>query len=90
MGESNCKNTWKNLKSLKKKKSVDISTPPFHLDLWGKKFQVYVAKMFLFPLVAHVFRIAQKLQNLNLQCHYGHQDNSEYGIVSEELSDHPF
>ena len=33
--------------------------------------------MFLFPSVAHVFRIAQKLQNPNLQCHCGHQVNSE-------------
>ena len=33
--------------------------------------------MFLFPSVAHVFCIAQKLQNPNLQCHCGHQVNSE-------------
>ena len=46
--------------------------------------------MFLFPLVAHVFRIAQKLQNPNLQCRYDHRDNSECEIVSEELSDYPF
>ena len=46
--------------------------------------------MFLFPSVVHVFRIAQKLQNPNLQCRYGHQDNSECEIVSEELSDYPF
>ena len=46
--------------------------------------------MFLFPSVVHVFRIAQKLQNPNLQCCYGHQDNSEYEIVSEELSDYLF
>ena len=42
------------------KKIVNIGTPPSHLDLWGKKFQVYVAKVFLFPSVVHVFRIAQK------------------------------
>ena len=33
--------------------------------------------MFLFLSVAHVFCIAQKLQNPNLQCHCGHQANSE-------------
>ena len=33
--------------------------------------------MFLFPSVAHVFCIAQKLQNPNLQCRCGHQVNSE-------------
>ena len=46
--------------------------------------------MLLFPSVAHVFRIAQKLQNPNLQCRYGHQDDRECEIVSEELSDYPF
>ena len=46
--------------------------------------------MFLIPLVAHVFRIAQKLRNPNLQYRYGHQDNRECEIVSEELSDSPF
>ena len=46
--------------------------------------------MLLFPSVAHVVRIAQKLQNPNLQCRYGHQDNSECEIVSEELSDYLF
>ena len=46
--------------------------------------------MFLFPSAAHVFRIAQKLQNPNLQCRYGHRDNSECEIVSEELFDYPF
>ena len=51
-----------------KKNCVNVGPTPFHLDLWGKKFYVYVAKMFLFLSVAHVFRIAQKLQNLNLQC----------------------
>ena len=42
--------------------------------------------MLLFPSVVHVFRIAQKLQNPNLHCRYGHQDNSECEIVSEETS----
>ena len=46
--------------------------------------------MFLFPSAAYVFRIAQKLQNLNLQCRYGYRDNSECEIVPEELSDYPF
>ena len=46
--------------------------------------------MFLIPSVAHVFRIAQNLQNPNLQRRYGHLDNSESEIVSEELSDYPF
>ena len=69
---------------------VNISSSPFHLDLWGKRFSVYVTKMFLLPSVAHVFRIAQKLQNPNLQCRYVHQDNSQCKIVSEELSDYPF
>ena len=46
--------------------------------------------MFLFPSVVQVFRIAQKLQNPNFQYRYGHQDNSEYGIVSEELSNYLF
>ena len=60
---------------------MNISTSPFHLDLWGEKFQVYVAKVFLFSSVAHAFRIAQKLQNPNLQCRYGHKDNSECETV---------
>ena len=46
--------------------------------------------MFLSPSAAHVFCIAQKLQKPNLQCCYGHPDNSEYEIVSEELSEYPF
>ena len=46
--------------------------------------------MFLFASVTHVFRIAQKLQNPNLQHRYGHRDNNEYEIVSEELSYYPF
>ena len=48
--------------------------------------------MFLFPSVVHVFHIAQKLENPNpnLICRYGHQDNSECQIVSEELSDYLF
>ena len=46
--------------------------------------------MFLFPSVAHVFHIAQKLQNPNLQYHYDYQDNSECEIVSEELSNYLF
>ena len=45
--------------------------------------------MFLFASVTHVFRIAQKLQNPNLQRRYGHRDNSECEIVSEELSYYP-
>ena len=36
--------------------------------------------MFLFPSVSHVSRIAQKLQNPNLQYRYGHRDNSECDI----------
>ena len=72
------------------KKIVNIGTPPFHLDLWAKKFSAYVDKMFLFPSVVHVFHIAQKLQNPNLQSRYGHQDNSECEIISEELSDYLF
>ena len=43
-----------------------------------------------FPRVSHVFRIAQKLQNPNLQCGCGHRDNNDCEIVSEELSDYPF
>ena len=43
--------------------------------------------MFFLPSVAHVFRIAQKLQNPNLQCCCGYRDNSECEIFSEELSD---
>ena len=50
----------------------------------------YVAKMFLFPSAAHVFCVAQKLQNVNLQCRYGHRDNIECEVVSEELSNYPF
>ena len=46
--------------------------------------------MFLFPSVARVLRIAQELQNPNLQCRYGHWDYSEREIVSEELSNYPF
>ena len=46
--------------------------------------------MFLFPSVVHVFHITQKLKNTNLQCRYGHQDNSECETVSEELSDYLF
>ena len=46
--------------------------------------------MLLFPSVVHVFRIAQKVQNPNIQCYYGHQDNSGCEIVSEEISDYPF
>ena len=45
--------------------------------------------MFVLPSVEHVFRIAQKLQNPNFQCPYGHRENSECEIVSEELSDYP-
>ena len=78
------------LKSLKKKKIVNIGTPPFHLDLWVEKFSVYFAKMFLFPSVVHVFHIDQKLQNPNLQCDYGHQDNGECEIVFDELSNYLF
>ena len=80
----------KNKKTIAKYFYVDISTLPFHLDLWAKKFQIYVSKMFLFLSVTHVFHIAQKLQNPNLQCRYSHQDNSKCEIVSEELSDYPF
>ena len=43
--------------------------------------------MVLLPSIAYVFRIAQKLQNPNLQCRCGHRGNSEYEKVSEELSD---
>ena len=46
--------------------------------------------MFLVSSVVHVLRIAQKLQNPNLQCCYGHQGNSECEIVSKELSDYLF
>ena len=46
--------------------------------------------MFLFPSVAHVFCIAQKLQNPTLQYRCGHRGNSECKIVSEEHSDYPF
>ena len=46
--------------------------------------------MLLFTSTADVFGIAQKLQNPNLQCHYGHRSNSECDIVSEKLSDYPF
>ena len=46
--------------------------------------------MFLFPSVAHVFRISHELQNPNLQCRYRYRNNSEFEIVSEELADYPF
>ena len=78
------------MKSSKKKKNVNIGTPPFRLDLWRKSFYVYVSKMFLFPSVAHMFHITKKLQNLKLSYHYGNPDNSECEIVSEELSDYLF
>ena len=75
---------------LEEKKIVNIGTPPLHLDLWGKMFYVHVSKMFLFPLVVDEFHIAQKLQNPNFQCRYGHQDNSKGEIVSEELTSYLF
>ena len=40
--------------------------------------------MFLFPSVAHMFRIAQKLQNPNLQCSYNLLDNSECQLIDRE------
>ena len=46
--------------------------------------------MLFFPSVTLVFRIAQKVQNPNLQCRCGHRENSEWEILSEELSDYPF
>ena len=46
--------------------------------------------MFLFPSVAHVFRITQRLQSPNVQCCCGRRGNSECEIVSEELSDYHF
>ena len=46
--------------------------------------------MFLFPSIVDELRIAQKLQNPNLQCRYGYQDNSKGEIVSEELTGYFF
>ena len=46
--------------------------------------------MFFFPSVTLVFWIAQKKQNHNLQWRCGHRENSEWEILSEELSDYPF
>ena len=53
-------------------------------------FYVHVSKMFLFTSVVDEFHIAQKLQNPNFQCRYGHQDNSKGEIVSEELTSYLF
>ena len=41
--------------------------------------------MFLFSLTAHVFGIAEKLENPNLQCCCGNRDNSKCKIVSEGI-----
>ena len=61
---------------------VNISTSPFHLDLPGKRHKAYLAKIFILLSIAHVFRIAQKLQIPKLQCHCGHRVNIECRIVS--------
>ena len=56
---------------------VKISTPPFHIDLSGKRFYVCVTKSLLFLSADHVFRIVQKSQNPNYQFHFGHRDNNK-------------
>ena len=47
-------------------------------------------KCFSFFQLRMCFALLKKLQNPNLQCRYGHRDNNECEIVSEELSDDPF
>ena len=56
----------------------------------AKGFESMLPKCFSYPQLRMCFAIVSKVQNLNLQCRCGHQDNSECEIISEELSDYPF
>ena len=62
---------------------LNISTPPFHLDLLVKNVLLFVARKLFFFWIAYVSHCS-KITNLYVPYDCGHQGNSESKIIAEK------